>query len=75
MIEVGKPQVLIFKYSDRKKIVEQFDIWAKQHDVLNCAESFLAWLWKHDYLNLDRINADLKLEEELEKFIQEGENL
>ena len=59
MIEVGKPQVLIFKYSDRKKIVEQFDIWAKQHDVLNCADSFLAWLWQHGYLNIDRITAAL----------------
>lgn len=75
MIEVGKPQVLIFKYSDRKKIVENFDIWAKQHGVLNCADSFIAWLWKQNYLDLDRITADLKREEELEKFIKECDNL
>lgn len=75
MIEIGKPQTLIFKYSDRKKIVSKFDDWAKQHGVLNCAESFLAWLWIHGYLNVDRITAELKLEEELEKFIKEGENL
>lgn len=66
MIEVGKPQVLIFKYSDRKKIVNQFDEWAEQNGVLNCADSFIAWLWKQGYLNVDRITADLKLEEEIE---------
>ncbi len=75
MIEVGKQQVLIFKYSDRKKITERFDDWATQHDVLNCADSFLAWLWQQGYLNVDRIRTHLKLEEELEKFIKEGDNL
>ena len=67
MNEVGKPQVLIFKYSDRKKIVEQFDIWARTYDVLNCVDSFLAWLWRQGYLNIDKITTALKLDEELEK--------
>lgn len=54
---------LIFKFSDRKKTVKQFDEWAKQQGVLNCGESFLAWLWQKGYLNVDRITAELKLED------------
>ena len=66
MIKVGKPQILFFKYSDRKKLVEMFEDWARFHNVLICPESFASWLWIKDYLKIEEIIDDFKIMEEVE---------
>lgn len=66
MIRVGPPQFIIFKFSDRKRVLNKFEEWAKYHHVSNCPESFISWLFMEDYLNLDKIIEDLKSDDEIE---------
>lgn len=66
MIKVGVPEIIIFKYSDRKRVVNKFEQWVKYHPVSNCPETFIAWLFKMGYLRLDKIMEDLKLDDEIE---------
>jgi hypothetical protein len=70
MIKVGKPQILYFKYSDRKRLVAMFEEWTRFHNVLICPESFASWLWIKGYLNIDEIMDDFKMMDEVER----GEN-
>lgn len=74
MIKVGTPQYLIFKYSDRKRVVNKFEEWTKYHNAKNCPESFIAWMFQMDYLNLDKIKEDLKLEDEIEALLKENKD-
>ena len=66
MIKVGKPQILFFKYTDRKKLVAMFEEWARFHNVMICPESFASWLWAKGYLNIDQIMDDFKIMDEVE---------
>ena len=66
MIKVGKPQILFFKYTDRKKLVAMFEEWAYFHHVLICPESFASWLWGQGYLNIEKIMDDFKIMDEVE---------
>ena len=74
MIKVGPPQYVIFKFSDRKRVVNKFEEWAKYHHAKNCPESFIAWLFMEDYLKLDKIMEDLKADDEIETLLEENKD-
>lgn len=72
MIIVGPPQIVIFKFSDRRRVVEKYKEWVKYHPVSNCPESFISWLFMMDYLKLDKIKEDLKDDDEIEAMLKEN---
>lgn len=65
MIIIGPPQVVVFNFSDRRRVVEKYKEWVKYQPMSDCPETFMAWLFIKDYLDLDKIKEDLKDDDEI----------